>query len=94
MSNHNQIFFVDGFTNLSYSAGAFRFDLGAILPNAQQNHDSTKVNAQTQAHIVMTPQGFVQTIKALQEFLKQVEEKGIIKFGEQSTSASKTGKPK
>lgn len=84
MSNtNNQLYFVDGITNLSYSAGAFRLDLATIKPGAQQAQDPNKVSAETQAHVIMTPQAFMQTMKTMENFIKLVEDKGIIKFNEQ-----------
>lgn len=84
MEKINNITFVDGIANLSFSSGAFRFDLAAIKPGARPNKDPNKVEIETQGHIIMTPQAFIQTFKAMESFVKLVEEKGIIRFSEQT----------
>lgn len=94
MSKINELIFVDGITNLSYSTGAFRFDLAAIKPGTQASDDPSKITPETQAHIIMTPQAFIQTAKAMQNFISMVEEKGIIKFSEQGNAHIKADKDK
>lgn len=84
MSVRNDLILADGITNLSFSAGAFRFNLAAIRPDAQPSKEPGKVSAETQACVVMTPQAFMQTFKAMENFLKVVEDKGIIKINEHS----------
>lgn len=86
MSDINQIF-VDGIANLSYSAGAFRFDLASLKPNQKGPKD--KMEADPKAHVIMTPQAFIQTFKAMENFVKLVEEKGIIRFNEQNKESLK-----
>ena len=78
-----QKIFVDGIANLSYSAGAFRFDL-ASLNRDQDSKDKNKMAAVPEIHVIMTPQAFIQSFKAMENFVKLVEEKGIIRFNEQS----------
>ena len=69
--------FVDGISNVSYNSGAFRFDLVSLSSSEKDKKGKPSVN--TRASVVMTPQGFIQVANAMQSFLKQVEEKGIIK---------------
>lgn len=83
-----QKIFVDGIANLSYSAGAFRFDL-ASLKQDQKNKEKNKMEVDPEAHVIMTPQAFIQSFKAMENFVKMVEEKGIIRFNEQSDESLK-----
>ncbi len=91
MTKPTELFFVDGIENLSYTAGAFRFDLASIKPwsqkqqskeNKKQDANQVRSESETQAHIVMTPQGFIQALRAMENFLKLVEQKGIIRINE------------
>lgn len=86
--NDIQQIFVDGIANLSFSAGAFRFDLATIkqLPAKEK---SNKVEVEPKAHVIMTPQAFIQTFRAMERFVKLVEEKGVIRFSEQPEESVK-----
>lgn len=72
-------FFIDGITNISYNTGAFRFELASVESKPGAKADESENSLNTKARIVMTPQGYIQTLNALESFLKQVEDKGIIR---------------
>lgn len=78
MDTQSNQLFIDGISGLSYSAGAFRFNLASLQPH---DTDSGKNTLEKHARVVMTPQSFIQTVKAMEAFLKQVEEKGVIRIG-------------
>ena len=69
--------FVDGIANVNLSLGAFRFDLVTIKSPAQADQEQPELS--NKVRVVMTPQGYLQTVTALKNFLEQVEEKGIIR---------------
>lgn len=69
--------FVDGVSNMSFNSGAFRFDLVSIDTSEKDKKGKPGINKR--ASVVMTPQGFIQIATAMQNFLKQIEDKGIIK---------------
>ncbi len=75
--------FVDGIANLNFTQGTFRFDLASYSNTVKADDGKTKTKLDSQMKIIMTPQGFVQTMNVMQRFLKEVEEKGIIHFGKQ-----------
>ena len=77
-------YFVDGFLNLSFTAGAFRFELaqfGDNVPVAEQK-GASKATLESNAKIIMTPQAFVKATKGMQAFLQEVEDKGIISINQ------------
>ena len=69
--------FVDGIANVSYNSGAFRFELVSIDPTEKDAKGNPTINRHMR--VVMTPQGFLQASGVMQSFVKQVEEKGIIR---------------
>lgn len=75
-NNEIQEVFVDGIANVNLSLGAFRFDLVSLksAPTGDENPDLDH-----HVRVIMTPQGYLQTVTALQNFLQQVEDKGIIR---------------
>lgn len=83
MSDKTNDIFIDGVANLSYNSGAFRFDLVSIDPTQKDGNDKPVINRQ--CRVVMTPQGYIQTTTALQNFLTQIEEKGIIRRDDVAT---------
>lgn len=76
MAEDTKQYFVDGVANLNLSLGAFRFDL-VSLKAAQTGSDQPEL--ENHVRVVMSPQGYLQMVTALENFLKQVEEKGIIR---------------
>src|SRR3990167_5811168 len=76
MSENLKELYIDGVANVNLSLGAFRFDL-VTLKAAQENVEQPELN--NHLRVVMTPQGYLQMVTALQNFLGQVEEKGIIR---------------
>lgn len=72
----NEIF-VDGIMNISYNSGAFRYELVSVNPT--QGDEKAEPEIIKHSRIVMTPQGFIQTVNAFKSFLEQVEDKGIIR---------------
>lgn len=72
-------YFIDGITNISYNTGAFRFELASVASKPGETAETAETSLNTKARIVMTPQGYIQTLNALENFLKQVEDKGIIR---------------
>jgi len=79
----NKQLFIDGIANLNFTQGTFRFDLASYGNTVRSEDGKTTANLDTQAHIIMTPQGFIQAMNVMQRFAKEVEEKGILRFNKQ-----------
>jgi len=74
-------YFIDGVANLSFTAGAFRFDLVSLMPdnNPAGDGQERKQTLKKCAHVVMTVQGYAQMINAMQDLLDKVKEQDALK---------------
>ncbi len=80
-------FFVDGIANLQYRNGTFRFELASYgQPDKSDGADKNKAKLNRHAQVVMAPQSFIQVAETMQRFIKEIEDKGIIKFNKQDDS--------
>ncbi|MGQ3892877.1 hypothetical protein [Legionella sp. CNM-4043-24] len=72
-------YFIDGVTNLSFTAGAFRFDLVSLIPDASSGKEDGEQKQQLKKHarVIMTPQGYAQMLKSMQDILDKVREHNI-----------------
>lgn len=78
MSDDMQEIYIDGVANVNLSYGSFRFDLVTVqAPVAGKESEAPELKQH--ARVIMSPQGYLQMVTALQNFLGQVEEKGIIR---------------
>lgn len=79
----SQDYFIDGIANLSLTAGAFRFDLVAIMQEHAPSETSGEAPERKQhlkkyAHVVMTPEGYVRMLKSMQDILDKAKEEGVL----------------
>lgn len=84
--------FIDGIGNINLSGGAVRAELISVTPNAQDEKNIKKIDRHMR--VIMTPQGFIQAVTTLQNFLVQLEEKGIVKRAEPEEDKKKDKKDK
>jgi len=71
-----------------------RCEFGSFIPPATTKNDKDKDNSsdpkfEKNLRLVMTPQGAYQAATVLQNFVKQLEEKGIIKITEKKDDKKK-----
>lgn len=68
--------FSDGIMNMGFGQGALRIDLGRLGDSPQKGE---KPELEFVQRIVMTPDGFAQTVAAMNAMAKQLAEAGILK---------------
>lgn len=86
MADQNQQF-IDGVFNVGIQDGAVRIDFFTYSPT--QRDSDGKAARQFSQRLVMSPQGFLQTYSALDQLVRQLEERGLVqrKDGAASTTA-------
>lgn len=72
--NDSTEIFIDGVGKIGISNGAVRCELISVGP---KERDET-VNIRNCLNIVMAPQGLIQITNVLNDFVRQLEEKGVI----------------
>lgn len=86
MADQNQVF-VDGVFNVGIQDGAVRIDFFQLSPTQR---DSEGKSARQFAHrMILSPQGFLQTYSAMDQLVKQLEERGLVQ--RKDGTASTTG---
>jgi len=86
MADQNQLF-VDGVFNVAIQDGAVRVDFFQLSPTQR---DAEGKPARQFAHrLIMSPQGFLQTYSAMDQLVKQLEERGLVQ--RKDGAASTTG---
>jgi hypothetical protein len=85
MADQNQLF-VDGVFNVAIQDGAVRVDFFQLSPT--QRDAEGKPQRQFAHRLIMSPQGFLQTYSAMDQLVKQLEERGLVqrKDGAASTT--------
>lgn len=71
--------FTDGIVNMGFGNGAVRLDLGQ-LSDAPASGEQPKM--EIVKRLVMTPEGFAQTVAAMNAMAKQLAERGVLKIRE------------
>jgi len=84
--------YIDGIGNINLTAGSIRCDLVSVVPQAGGEKAGETRQFKRQASLVMTPQGLYQSATVLNNFVKQLEESGILKKTEMPKE--ETGKKK
>lgn len=75
MADQNQQF-VDGVFNVGIQDGAVRVDFFTFSPT--QRDSEGKPARQFSERLIMSPQGFLQTYSALDQLVRQLEERGLV----------------
>ncbi len=86
MAEQNQIF-VDGVFNVGIQDGAVRVDFYQHSPTQKDSEGNPA--RQFAQRLILSPQGFLQSYSALDQLVKQLEERGLVqrKDGSASTTA-------
>jgi hypothetical protein len=69
--------FSDGFT-VSFVGNMLRIDLFALSPTAKDGQG--RPSPEFRAQVVMTPDAFVRSFASIQDLLKQLAERGVVKI--------------
>jgi hypothetical protein len=78
--------FSDGFT-VSYVGNMLRIDLFALSPTTKDSQG--RPSPEFRAQIVMTPDAFVRSFASIQDLLKQMAERGVVKIQQAAKETAK-----
>jgi len=88
--------YIDGIGAINLTAGTVRCDLVTFIPSTSTSNDESNPSEpkfKKIMRLITTPQGLYQAATVLQNFVKQLEEKGILKHEEPKSGEGK-GKDK
>ena len=83
--------YTDGIMNMGFGNGAVRLDLGRL---GETQGDSDQPSMEFVKRLVMTPEGFVQALGAMNAMAKQLADNGVLKMREGEPQAKPTEKVK
>lgn len=68
--------YIDGIGNISFIGGVIRADL--VTYSAEKKDSNGNPTLMTKQHIILSPQGFVQSAGAINNLMKKMVDAGII----------------
>ena len=88
-NNEEQEFYADGVGQIQFAAGMVRCNFISLLPEK----DGKTLTAKNRFHLVMPPQGLLNTFNSMQQLIDKLLEAGVLQRSKPVQDAAPAAKP-